>query len=75
MEIDKHFGTKAVGYVQAKFGPFECSRCSHFVESVHGCVHPEVMADKEIKQHRSGAVYAIVEPKGCCNEWYPEDKK
>lgn len=65
---EKHIGTKATGYVEAKYGPFDCQRCYYFVDSISGCSHPEVMADKQMTK-RHGTI-PIVEPKGCCNEWF-----
>lgn len=68
------FGTKKVGYVAGKYGPFRCDHCVHFVSTVSGCTDPRVMADNEVPQEDGKLRYAKVDKDGCCNEWFPKSE-
>lgn len=67
-------GTKKVGYVDPKFGPFRCDNCVHFVSTVSGCTDPRVMADSEVPQENGKLRYAKVNKAGCCNMFYSKKK-
>lgn len=65
-------GTPKTGYMLAKFGPFMCRCCKHYVTKPNGsgCDGSEVIA--ELGKGKSGL--APVAPDDCCNEFSPRDK-
>lgn len=69
----KGVGTKAVGYAGPQYAPFRCSHCQWFKASRSVCGHPEVIADPETdKTMVDGEKKAVVDPRGCCNEFRPD---
>lgn len=59
----KPSGTRKAGFVKgADKGEFECGNCIHQVAG--NCVHPDVMADHELKHNEDGSV--PVDRDDCC---------
>jgi len=63
-------GTKRSGYAGPDLGPFRCDNCHHAHDKGHSCDQPEVIQD--LGKGPNGR--AKVDPKGCCNEFYPRRK-
>ena len=70
-----HMGTDYTGYVGPDMAPFKCGNCTHFLDKLSGCTHPEVLEDNEIPQHTGDLRYAEVDKDGCCNEFFSRKAK